>query len=246
MGRNRPHLAGEVVIVLILVKVYDFVGSLAAPRQSEAVSYGRDILLLEMHLHLDVERTLNGWLSASSPATDLAAGWYQFMHLTVTLSVLAACYYRRPDIYRRARNSLVVVNLTGLFVFWLYPVAPPRLLPGLGFTDSSVVARLAQTPAASISADMFAALPSLHMAWATWTVIMLRYLLPEHSLARRLAPAYAGVTALVVLATGNHYVLDVVAGIAVCLAASVATGLIGPGAEALAEPQDVEKALDAR
>jgi hypothetical protein len=170
---------------------------------------------------------VNRWLTSSPLLTDAAAGWYQFAHLTITLAALAGCYRWRPDIYRRARNSLVLMNVVGLAVFWLYPVAPPRLLPGLGFIDADALAGLGQGPAGPISPNLYGAMPSLHLAWATWTVIVLQYLLHEHPRLRRLAPAHAVITAVVVVATANHFVLDVVAGIAVCLVTSTATGLIG-------------------
>jgi len=228
--RLRPPLVGEFLIVLILVKVYDIVRSLADTREYEALQHGRDVLNLEVFLHLDVEHSLNHLLTRSSILTDLAAGWYQFVHLSVTLAVLACCYRWRPDIYRRARNSLVLVNLMGLVVFWLYPVAPPRLLPGLGFLDANAIAGFGQGPTGPVSPDMFAAMPSLHLAWATWTVIVVRKLMRDHQRLQRLAPGYAMVTAMVVVVTANHYLLDVVAGIAVCLIASIAAGLIrSPG-----------------
>jgi hypothetical protein len=225
-SRLRPRLVGELLVVLVLVKVYDFVRSLAATRQDEALEHGRAILALESKLQLDVERTINLWLSSSRLLTETASGWYQFMHLPTTLLALACCYWRRPDIYRRARNSLVLINIVGLTVFWLYPVAPPRLLPGAGFIDVGVLAGYAAGPAGPVSPDMYAALPSLHLAWATWTVIVARRLLPDHPWGRRLIPAYAAITSAVVVATANHYVLDVAAGVAVCLIAANATSLI--------------------
>ena len=63
------------------------------------------------------------------------SSYYQLAHLTVTLVVLCLVYIRRPAVYRAARNALILINVIGLVVFWLYPVAPPRLLPGSGFID---------------------------------------------------------------------------------------------------------------
>ena len=226
--RVRPLLVGELLVVLALVKVYDVVRSFAAARPDAALRHGADVLLLETHLHVDLERSVNHWLSTVTVLADLAAGWYQFVHLLVTLTVLACCYWRRPDIYRRARNSLVLVNLVGLAVFWLYPVAPPRLLPGAGFLDIDAIAGFGQGPKGPISPDMFGAMPSLHLAWATWTVIVARQLLREHEWPRRLVPGYAAVTGFVVVATANHYLMDVVAGIAVSLVCARVTGLINP------------------
>jgi hypothetical protein len=225
-NRARPHLIGELLVVLVLVKVYDAVRSLSPARQGQAIEHGRDILSLETTTHIDVERVINHALTGSHFLTELAAGWYQFTHLTVTLTVLACCYWWRPDLYRPARSSLVAVNLIGLVIFWLYPVAPPRLLPGLGFIDADLLAGYGLGPAGPISANLFAAMPSLHLAWATWTVIVVRKMLVNRPWPRRLAPVYATTTGVVVVATANHYLLDVVAGIAVCLAASWATGLI--------------------
>jgi hypothetical protein len=224
--RVRPLLLGEVLVVVILVKVYDIIRSLAATREAEALSHGWSILSLESPLDLNFDLTLNRWLIRSDLLTDLAGYWYQFAHLSVTMSVLACCFRFRPDIYRRARNSLVLVNVVGLIVFWLYPVAPPRLLPGSGFVDTT--AAFWQEAARQVSANEFSALPSLHLAWATWSVLVARQLLRNRPWPRRLAPVHAVITALVVVATANHYVIDVMTGISVCLLSAMATGLIGP------------------
>jgi PAP2 superfamily protein len=222
----RPSPVGELLVVLTLVKVYDRVRALAATRRTQALGNGRDILQVEGHVHLAVERTANLWAAHSPVITLVAATWYQLMHLSVTLLTLAACYWWRPDLYRRARNSLVTINVVGLIVFWLYPVAPPRLLTGAGFVDLDVLAGYGTGPAGPGSPDMYAALPSLHLAWATWSVIVVRHLLPDHPRTRRLVPLYAVTTAAVVIVTGNHYVLDVVSGVAVALIAIGLNGLL--------------------
>jgi hypothetical protein len=225
--RLRPRLWGELLVVLALVKIYDLVRGLANTREDEALGHGFDVLHLEARLHIEIDHPLNHWLVRSSLLTHLAAGWYQFIHLTVTLSVLALCWWFAPAAYRRARNSLVLINLVGLTVFWAYPVAPPRLLPGAGFFDASAMAGLGTGPAGPVSPNLYAAMPSLHLAWATWTVVVARILLKEHRVARRLTPVYATITAVVVVSTANHYVLDVVAGVAVGLASVYVTRLTG-------------------
>lgn len=232
-ARARPYLIGELIVVLVLVKFYDAVRSLSPSRQGQAITHGRDILALETDVYLDVERTINHALIDSHLLTELAAGWYQFTHLSVTLAVLACCYRWRPDLYRPARSSLVAVNLIGLVIFWLYPVAPPRLLPGLGFIDADLLAGYGLGPAGPISANLFAAMPSLHLAWATWVVIVVRKMLVNRPWLRRLVPAYAGITTVVVVSTANHYLLDVFAGIAVGLVSSWAMGLSRVGVPAV-------------
>jgi hypothetical protein len=211
----RPRLLGEILVVLLLVFVYDRVRDVAATRAGEAVGNARGILSVERWLHLDVEGALNAVLSRHH-GTELAVSWYyQTMHLTATLLVLLWLYWRRASLYRVARRALVAINAFALLVFWAYPVAPPRLVPGLGFIDSAVVTGVAAR-STTVTPDLFAAMPSLHIAWATWVVLQvlagtrLRW-------ARGLAIAHLSLTSVVVLATANHYLLDVVAGVALAL-----------------------------
>ncbi|MBO2453201.1 phosphatase PAP2 family protein [Actinomadura barringtoniae] len=209
---------GELVVVLALVKVYDYVRSLAAEREPLARGHGEHLLSAERLLDLDWEHAGNHWLAGHRTLGLAAAYWYQFAHIGVTLTVLVCCYVAQPSRYRPARNALVVTNLVGMAVFFTFPVMPPRLLPGGGFTDSVAAAGFGSEHGGPIPADQFAAMPSLHLAWATWTGLVAAGLL-SNKLARTLCHAYPVATALVVVVTANHYVLDVVAGVVVALAA---------------------------
>lgn len=130
-------------------------------------------------------------------------------------------FARRPEQYRRTRTVLAALTLLALLGFWLFPTAPPRLLTGMGLHD--VVATYSNwgwwsstdsaPPALSSIAHQYAAFPSLHIAWAMWCGATLwRY---AKGFAARVGGAmYPVVTALVILGTANHYVLDVLAGVA--------------------------------
>ncbi|MCU1344258.1 MAG: hypothetical protein JWL70_524, partial [Acidimicrobiia bacterium] len=104
-------------------------------------------------------------------------------------------------------------------VFWLYPVAPPRMLPG--FVDTVAVTNaigswhsgdLAQ------AANEFAAMPSLHVAWACWCFVAIRRSWPGRRWATVAAVAHLLLTVVCVVVTANHYVLDAVAGLATAAA----------------------------
>ncbi|HEV7656170.1 MAG TPA: phosphatase PAP2 family protein [Mycobacteriales bacterium] len=223
--RVRPYLLGEIVVVLLLVRVYDWVRRLAATRSGEAERHADDVLALERVLHLDLEHPANDWLSRHGLFELLAGGWYQFAHIPVTIGLLAWCWWFRPDAYRPARTALVAINLVGLAVFLVYPVMPPRLLPGGGFVDSLAAAGLGTGPAGPVSPDEFAAMPSLHLAWATWVAVLAGTVLTGR--VRKIGAAvYPLITAAVTVTTANHYTLDVVAGVAVALAATAATGVL--------------------
>jgi membrane-associated phospholipid phosphatase len=217
-ARKRPHLLGELLIIFVLLRVYDMARARAEVRQGPALLHGQAILDLERWLRIDVEHPANLWVTSHHALMLLASYFYQFAHVTVTLTVLGWCWVKRPAIYRAARNALVITNIVGLTVFLLLPVAPPRLLPGEGFVDAVALAGFGTTHGGPVPADQYGALPSLHLAWAVWaTVIAMRML--ASSRHRRLCWLYPVLVTVGVVVTGNHYLLDAVAGTAVALSA---------------------------
>jgi membrane-associated phospholipid phosphatase len=212
--RLRPHALGELLIIVVLVRVYDLIKELAESRLSVGIHNADGVRSLESTLHIGFELPVNQWFADHHVLSLTASYFYQFGHESITLSVLVACWWLRPQAYRPARNALVAINVVGLTVFALLPVAPPRLLPGAGFSDLVADAGFGTTHGGPVSADQFAAMPSLHLAWATWTAVVL-FLWWRRPVLRLLAVVYPIWIAVVVIGTGNHYVLDVVAGVAV-------------------------------
>jgi hypothetical protein len=114
----------------------------------------------------------------------------------------------------------MISTLIGLIGFTLMPTAPPRLLSsGHGFIDTMAQYGSYGWWGTDASAprglggltNQYAAMPSLHVGWALWCGIMLwRY--GRSPLVRALGVIYPLGTALVVMGTGNHYLLDAVAG----------------------------------
>jgi hypothetical protein len=226
-AHTRTRWWVEALVIVWLCWVYDAITNLAPLRLHLAVGNAQDVLNVEQWLHLDPELSLDRWLAGHHTLGLLLSDYYDNAHFVVTLGLLGWLWWRRADLYRPLRNSLVVVNLLGFAVFWLYPVAPPRMLKG--FTD--VVASTHafggwHTGALASHANQVAAMPSLHMAWAVWCTIAL-WQLSRRRWVRMLAVAYPCVTALAVIATGNHFVLDLVAGLAVMAMAVVIVRLGG-------------------
>ncbi len=221
--RTRPLLIGEIAVVALLVFAYDRVRALAELRPAAALANGQLVIDAERFLHVDIELTANLWLTSHRMLSELSSWYYQTAHLTVTLLVLALCYWRRPDAYRSARNALVAINVVGFMVFWVFPVAPPRLA-GAGFVDTALAAGVSAPTDPSASMNPYAAMPSLHLAWAAWVAVV-GLLLTRQLLARVLCVAYPLVTAVVVMITANHYLFDVLAGVAVALLMARLTGL---------------------
>jgi diacylglycerol O-acyltransferase len=107
-------------------------------------------------------------------------------------------------------------------VFWTWPVAPPRMLQNPQFLDLAALVR-GESPhwppgAVSLDANQLSAFPSLHIAWAVWSTIVL-FRLSHRRLVRGLAVLHPLVTGFAVMATANHYLADAVAGGALALVA---------------------------
>lgn len=213
---RRPHWAGELVVVVLLLVVYDWVSALASTRAVAAVAHGRSILQVE---RLGLERAADHWLAGIGWLQAPASYYYDLAHLAVTMAVLVGCWGYRVPGYRRARNALLTINLVGLAVFLLYPVAPPRLLPGGGFYD--IVANSGTWGAweagggVSDRANELASMPSLHASWAVWVALTVATMTTRRRW-RALAWGHVAMTFVVVVVTGNHYVLDLAAGALTC------------------------------
>ena len=185
-----------------------------ADRQA-AFAHAAQLWQAERRMHLRIEPWLNG-LAAAHPALAEAAGYYYgLLHFLVTLLVLAWLYWRRPAAFGRLRSALVLATTAANVVFWAWPAAPPRLaVPGM--TDILVthdILGAADPHGATSLVNLYAAMPSLHVAWAAWCATAI--VITTRSRWRHLAWAYPAATTLVVLASANHFLLDAAGGLAV-------------------------------
>ena len=216
--RPRPSILVELAVTVFLVVVYDQLANLANVHPSVALHNGANILDLEQALHIGIEDNLNRWFSSHGILRSLSADYYEFLHVSVAITVLVICYVRRPDFYRVARNSLVLINIVGFAVYALYPVAPPRLLPGNVFMDTVAQAGFGSSHGGPIPINQYAAMPSLHLGWATW-VALVGFALTRKVWLRCLLVLHPILTTLVVMGTANHYLLDAVFGTLLSFAA---------------------------
>ena len=148
------------------------------------------------------------WLAHHS-IFGLAAAWY-YVLLQGALTGIVGVWliWRRAPHFALHRDALIASNVIGLAAFWFYPVAPPRMLPGyhdVTGTNIPIFAGLIEGKAA----DQFASLPSLHVVWALWVAVAMTTTLRTPAL-RALVWLYPVATVLDVLATANHYWLDVI------------------------------------
>ncbi|GAA2456975.1 bifunctional glycosyltransferase 87/phosphatase PAP2 family protein [Streptomyces glaucus] len=216
---TRPNLLLELLLIRVTYAAYSKIrlaasgGSDAAGR-ARAEEHGQQILDLERVLHLDIEHAVNhavveiGWLR------NFFDFYYTSFHFVVPLTVLGVLYWRRPVDYRWARSSLGFATLLALVGFWLYPLAPPRLMPGLGIIDTVHGPQdFTQPDYGTLTAltNQYAAMPSLHFGWSLWCGLAVAVIAPKWWMkaAGLLHPLF---TVSAIVATGNHWVLDAVGG----------------------------------
>jgi membrane-associated phospholipid phosphatase len=214
---TRTPILIELGWLIFLVFIYDWLQDLAPLRHNEAFRNARALYSFEKTLGIDPERFLDHWLAHQHLLSYVASNFYAIAIFAVTFGCAAWAWWHRPDLYVPLRNDIVLANLLGFAVFWAFPVAPPRMLPG--FID--VVAKaggLGWHNTLVRHADQLAAMPSMHMGYAVWSALVAWRLARSQSskfAALAFGIGYTLLTAICVMATGNHYLLDVIAGLVV-------------------------------
>lgn len=190
----------------------------AAVDRGEPAATNNALLIqrLEQTLQIAVEYPINHAMLAHPEAIYLTGYFYRLSVLAVP-AILIWLYISRSERYRQLRTVLVVMMVLDLAIVWLFPEAPPR------FAQNGIVDYMAtydilgggasRTPHWTV--NLLAAMPSMHIAWTTWSAYAAWSVLRgRNPRAAWLVWLFPLLTAFVVLATGHHYVLDILAGMA--------------------------------
>lgn len=219
----------EIILIGGVYALYDVTRYFVSGDHDAAVSHGRQIYRFEQRLHIDPEHWLNKLVSPHVLLAVPSDYIYATLHYVVTPAVLIWLWRRHAPAYSSARTVLMWTTVIGLVCFSLAPVAPPRLLPGFidtmaRYSHDGWWGNAASAPRGfGHDTNQYAAMPSLHVGWAVWSGWqLLKH--GVHRLTRILGVAYPLVLSVVVVATANHYLLDVFAGFAtVLLGAAIGT-----------------------
>ena len=202
------------MLVAVFLAVYEEIRWHMVQAGGAAASHALSVVSAERALGLFHERAIQAVFTPWDTVTDAFNTYYGGTHFLVPAVVLAWLLLRHPEQYARARTTLAVTTAVAFVCFWLYPAAPPRLLPtSFGFVDTLRAAGAGHLEGSLINTagDQYASMPSLHVAWAVWCALAL-YPAVRHWALRALVVAYPVMTTLVVVATGNHFFLDAAAG----------------------------------
>jgi membrane-associated phospholipid phosphatase len=215
LPRGYADFARQLLIWFGFLLAYQVARGMADRDPTRAFANGWAVINLEQRLTGLGELTFQGWTQSSHFLEELVSWTYWNSEFTVIGVALLWVYLRRNAAFTRFRNTILLANGLGLIGYVLLPTAPPRFFPSIGFIDTldqfgglnhgSGLVELAANP--------YAAMPSLHAADALIIGVILA------SVVRR--PIWKALWLIwpvwvwfAVMATGNHFWLDVLAGIA--------------------------------
>ncbi|MGH9068957.1 MAG: phosphatase PAP2 family protein [Acidimicrobiales bacterium] len=222
---RRPPFWRELATVVAFYVLYELTSDLTAGARHSALAHALGEIHLEQALGIFGEQSIQAFFLPHIRLVQASDLYYATVHFIMPAAVLVWLYWRFPARYRRWRNIMAWLMGVSLIAFLVDPVMPPRLLPasfhfvdtlkkvgGAGRLDSFLLKEVG---------DAYAAMPSLHVAWASWcaaaTVPVVRRRWVKVLLI--LDPI---VTTFVVIVTANHLFLDVVGGL---VALAVGIGL---------------------
>jgi hypothetical protein len=214
----RSHEAlREIGIFALAYLVYFGVRAITEGTTASALRHAIELIRFEQQLGIAWEQALQEVAVGSRLALDLVNAVYIYGHWPVIIAggVLLFRYRRRH--YYRLRNVALLSGLIGLVVFALFPVAPPRLTD-LPLVDT--VTREAEGYRQIVPPELvnqYAAMPSFHAGWNVLLGIVV-FGATRNVAIRLLAVVGPAAMVIAVVATANHYVIDVAAGIAIVLA----------------------------
>lgn len=212
LPRGWAHLGWQFAIWFGFLAVYQLARGIADRHPAQAFTNGFRVVHVETQLtHRLYELTFQQFVDQRHWLA-LAVSWtYWNSEFTVLGLALLWVYFRRHDVFFRFRNTVLLANVLGLFGYVFMPTAPPRLL-GLGFVNSH------SDGLVQFAANPYAAMPSLHAADSLIVGVVLATV-TRHWWAKLFWIAWPAWVWFAVMATGNHFWLDCVAGMGVALLA---------------------------
>ena len=212
--RRRDGLK-QILIVLAAVQLYELGRRLIDPDWGAAMANARRVVEVERVLSLGWEQSVQNWFLELPDLVRAMNVFYFVGHFLLTALFFVWLYWRSRDGFRLYRDAFLVATFVAFLIHWQFPTAPPRLAD-VGLLDTLRV--LSGIDIGSDATESYynpvAAVPSLHAGYALGVGMGL-WQLGRRRVLRILGVVYPALVVLTVVVTGNHFVLDAIAGMAV-------------------------------
>lgn len=222
--RRVPGMAWLIVTrigaLFVILELYTwFRKTYFVPPAPPAFAHARQILSAEQALGLDVELSLQRWALRHDWLIHACNAYYREMKMALYVSAILALLLA-PGAFRRYSRVFAAVTLIALPWYALYPLAPPRFMDRYGFPFVDTLARATANPGGNVgTANPYAAMPSMHIGWSVIAALFLAAALPWWRIGAILGTLHVALMTFTVMATGNHYLFDILAGLMVDIAA---------------------------
>ncbi|MFF8603579.1 phosphatase PAP2 family protein [Streptomyces sp. NPDC015232] len=240
---RRPRIWFEVLLIAVSYWLYSLIRNAVPEQKAQALRNADWIWQAEHSLGLAFEHTVNHAVNSVTWLIVSMNYYYATLHFVVTIGVLVWLYRWHPGRYAAFRTVLFATTGVALVGYYLYPLAPPRLMNGQSFVDTVLVHHTWGSMASGNLKHMsnqYAAMPSMHIGWSLWCGLTI-FLLAKAPWARVLGLLYPVATLVVIVATANHFWMDAVGGIA-CLAFGFGASYVWYGSRPHKLPKLVEPA----
>ncbi|MEU9865740.1 phosphatase PAP2 family protein [Streptomyces sp. NPDC047971] len=238
---RRPRIWFEILLIGVSYWTYSLIRNAVPEQKAQALKNADWIWDVEKSLGLAFEQSVNHAVNSVTWLIVSMNYYYATLHFVVTIGVLVWLYRWQPGRYAASRTVLFATTGVALVGYYLYPLAPPRLMNGQNFVDTVLVHHTWGSMASGNLKHMsnqYAAMPSMHIGWSLWCGLII-FALASAPWARILGLLYPAATLVVIVATANHFWLDAVGGM-ICLAFGFAVSYFWYGALPQRLPKLVE------
>lgn len=216
-SRNNPRtLLFELGIFLLVFAYYEVGNYVLEVDDDPTPAYQNALKLwdLEKRVGLAWEVPSQEFFQPHPGAMWAFVFFYSGPHFALSLGFLGWAYWRRFESVAYVRNAALLVTVTAFTFEWLFPVAPPRLVPAFGMRDTvhELLPINNSTPWITSMVNDYAGFPSIHTSWSLLVALLTIRL--TTSPWRWLWLAYPAMIAVSITVTANHVTWDIVGALA--------------------------------
>jgi membrane-associated phospholipid phosphatase len=213
----NPGGGRSAALLTIAAAVYFAARKVVEGSTEQATRNAARLVRFEKSIGLDIEQGIQQLVLPHSVLVSVCNRTYVWLHWPFLIVALLVVFKRDRRAYQRLTGALILSGILGVVIFATFPVSPPRFSPEfVGTVSQAERQHFIRYPAEW--SNRLASMPSFHAGWTLIAAIVLSTTLRSR-IAKLVALMPGPLVAVAVIATGNHYVLDVLVGTALALGA---------------------------
>lgn len=202
----------DLIMLAVFFMLYSLVRMGSSGREVEATYNAVDLLHFERAIAVGHEAQAQALILGSEPLVKIFNTVYTYGHFWLIGAAAIWLFFANRPTYTLFRNAFFISGAIGLIAFNVFPLAPPRFLPGdFGAVDTLRLFSSVNYESSGWFVNEYAAMPSLHVAWNLLICLAIASVV-KNPIVRGWAFLMPLMMTVTVVVTGNHWILDAVAG----------------------------------